>query len=160
MTSEKRSFTKVEKENFIKFLNQYYYASANSIKFIAPVLLGIFLLVAVIIYFTFDGNFYGIPLFLGVFSFIKLKSIKTPKINLDNLEIISENGGLSFRTDRGYIVKFKNMHAYNLNWEKCQSHGFSSEKEVKAEYVKLREDRNMIYILNINGTSDISLPLR
>ncbi len=149
-----------EKENFNLFLKQYYLASANAIQFIAPILLVVFLVIALIAYFVSEDYYYTIFTILGFFIFFKLKSMKVSAPNPDELEVFEENGEFSTISNAGHRVMFNNYHAYNIDINKLQQNGLYKQKNVKTEYVILRADRKMIYVLNINGISDISLPVR
>ena len=149
-----------EKQNFNLFLNQYYLASIKSLKFIGPIILGIFLVAALISYFVFVDYIYKILIVLGLFFFFRIRSIKVPDLDIEKLEIYEETGRFSTISNAGNRVMFNNYHAYNIDPNKLQQNGLYQTENVVVNYIILRADRKMIYVFNANGISDITLPLR
>jgi len=152
--------TKEEKTTFNLFLNQYYLASTNTIKFLAPIILGIFLITALILYIFTDGYAYTIATVLGLFFFFRIRLIKVPELDIEKLDIIEETGIFSTISNAGNRVMFNNYHAYNIDLNKLQQNGLYKQDNITVNYTILRADRKMIYVLSANGITDLTLPVR
>ena len=152
--------TQEDKTNFKLFLDQYYLTSINTLKFLAPIILGIFLITALILYIFADGFAYTIAAILGVFFFFRIKSIKSPDLAIDNMDIYEETGIFSTISNAGHRVMFNNFHAYNIDLNKLQQNGLYKTENVTINYINLRAERKMIYVLSANGITDLTLPLR
>ncbi|MBN2280887.1 MAG: hypothetical protein JXQ65_09920 [Candidatus Marinimicrobia bacterium] len=152
--------TEDDKQNFNLFLNQYYLASVKALKFVAPIILGIFLIAALLFYILTDGFTYIVAIVVGLFLFFRARTIKIPEIDLDNAEIMEASGKFKFISNAGHRVIFNHYHAYNVDLNKLQQAGLFEKENVTVNYVILRADRKMIYVFDANGHRDISLPVR
>ena len=152
--------TKEDRENFNLFLNQYYLASINALKFIGPIIFGVFLIVALLFYIFTDGYAYTIATVLGLFIFFRIRSIPVPDLDLNKLEIFEEVGTFTTVSNAGHRVMFNNYHVYNADMNKLQELGLIGKENVSVNYVLLRADRRMIYVFEADGYRDISLPVR
>lgn len=156
-----RILTTTEKDNISQFLEQYYYASAKGVKTVSPFVFGFFLIASLITFYVSSGNYYIYVAVVGLLIFIKLYTLKVPKVDIEKSIIIEKEGQLTVETNATHRIIFdKNLHAYNLDFHKCLTNGIQINQDIKMEYIQISKQRKMIYALNINGIADISLPLQ